>query len=114
MKTNPVIQPYLHAIGNYKYVTESDEHYSRQKAIQSKLEELDRLINKKGIRVKNYSDNKRAMALGLMYHGFAGSMLSPNGPLTTALKNAFVNGTDKQFSDAIYNFYTKVSNGKFN
>lgn len=103
-KNNPYLQPFLREDSHGTYITEADEHKVRQHSIKEKEDALERLMEQNGLNI-NLSPNKRAMALGLGYHGNMGFLFHPNGPATSKLHNAFVNGTDKQFSDAIYDFY---------
>lgn len=103
-ESNPYVQQFLKKDNNGIYLTEADEHRVRQHTIKEKDDILNRLINNNDLNI-NLSFNKRAMALGLIYHGYGKFLFNPNGPDSNRLHNAFVNGTDQQFSDAIYNFY---------
>lgn len=53
----------------------------------------------------NLSNNKRAMALGLLYRGDGTKLWNNAHPLS----QAFFNGTDKDFSNAIYNYYNSIN-----
>ena len=103
-ESNPYVQQFLKKDNNGIYLTEADEHRVRQHTIKEKDDILNRLINNNDLNI-NLSFNKRAMALGLIYHGYGKFLFNPNGPDSNRLHNAFVNGTDQQFSDAIYSFY---------
>ena len=103
-ESNPYVQQFLKKDNNGIYLTGADEHRVRQHTIKEKDDILNSLINNNDLNI-NLSPNKRAMALGLIYHGYGKFLFNPNGPDSNRLHNAFVNGTDQQFSDAIYNFY---------
>lgn len=99
-KNNTIIQKYLKRDNKGTYISKSDEHYVRQRSIRDKDEALQR--NLKGRKLSPY---KEAMALGMLYQGYGKLLFNPNGPETQKLNNAMWNGTDKDFHDAIYNFY---------
>ena len=102
--SNPYVQQFLKKDNNGTYLTEADEHKVRQHTIQEKDNTLNRLLKKNKLNIE-LSPNKRAMALGLIYQGYGKILFNPNGTDSNKLHNAFINGTDKQFSNAIYNFY---------
>ena len=58
--------------------------------------------NTKGIKP---SDTKRAITIGLLYHGHGPYIWKPNGPKTQRLHDALFKGTDQDFIDAVSNFY---------
>ena len=111
-ENNPLIQNYLKSVGATTSISEADEHYVRQHQIQDKVDTLNRLMKKNNINVK-MSPFKQAMAVGLVYHGLGKYLVKPSGALTQAISDAFKNGTDKQFANALANFYTQFQNGRF-
>lgn len=88
-ENNPIVQEYLHSKNGKRWVSEADEHYSRQRMLLDKEKTLNRLLKKKGLNLQ-LSPNKKAMAIGLVYHGFAPKLFS-----NPTLYNSFVNGTEK-------------------
>lgn len=109
---NPVVQQYLRNTGQYKYISEADEHFVRQQTIKDKNDTLDRLMQKNNINI-NISPNKRAMAIGIIYQGLANQLFNPKTSLAKQLQYTFINGTDQQFADSITNFYNIFQNGRF-
>lgn len=71
------------------------------------LKDLDRIWNNR-TKDKNISDFKKTLAYGLMWHGY-GPRLWNEGKSKESkrLYEAFQNGSDSEFSDAIYTFYKK-------
>ena len=68
------------------------------------LLELENILNRhtKGIKLSN---TKRAIAIGLLYHGFGPKLWNPNGPKTQRLNRALFNGSDQDFINAVTDFY---------
>jgi hypothetical protein len=61
---------------------------------------LEGVLNRRAKDLK-LSDNKRIMAMGVLYRGDGPKLWNKNHPLS----QAFFNGTDKDFSNAISNYY---------
>lgn len=73
-ESNPYVQQFLKKDNNGIYLTEADEHRVRQHTIKEKDDILNSLINNNDLNI-NLSPNKRAMALGLIYHGYGKFLL---------------------------------------
>lgn len=82
------------------YLTEKEESYFRNR----KLDEMQSIYDKYVDDNLHFSDKKRAMALALMYHGFGKRLWTDKGD---GLHNAFFNGSDYEFENAITSFYQK-------
>lgn len=82
------------------YLTEDEEVYFRNR----KLDEMLRIYNNNVDENIQFSDNKLAMALAMMYHGYGPRLWSEHGD---GLHNAFFNGSDYEFENAITSFYQK-------
>lgn len=78
------------------------------------LKDLDRIWNSR-TKNKNISDFKKTLAYGLMWHGY-GPRLWNEGKSKESkrLYEAFQNGSDSEFSDAIYTFYKKYDKDRAN
>ena len=68
------------------------------------LLELEDILDRRTIGVK-LSNTKRAIAIGLLYHGFGPKLWNPNGPKTQRLNRALFNGSDQDFINAVTDFY---------
>lgn len=78
------------------------------KFFRSKIKSLDidtGVIEKHLNPGQKISNVKRAIMLGLLYHGYGPKVWNPNGPLTRAINNSFYNGNDQEFIDSVYNLY---------
>jgi hypothetical protein len=65
---------------------------------------LEGVLNRRAKDLK-LSDNKRIMAMGVLYRGDGPKLWNKNHPLS----QAFFNGTDKDFSNAIFNYYNSIN-----
>lgn len=100
---NEHVKSFLKSKGRLKdpWLTDSE-----MKELQGKIiGGLETILNKHTKLSTPISDNKRVMAIGLMYHGFGPSLWNPNGPKTSKVSNALFNGSDKEMVDAVSNLY---------
>lgn len=82
------------------YLTDDEERLLRYRY----LDYLQKVYDKHVSSDLQISDKKKAMALGIMYHGFGPRLWSDNGD---GLHDAFFNGTDYEFEDQITKFYVE-------
>ena len=102
MTTNTTVKNFLKKNGRTKdpWLT----HDEMIKLQQQRFDELEKVIDRrtKGVKLSN---QKRAMLMGLLYHGFGPFVWTPNGPKTRAIHNALFKGKDSDLIEAISNFY---------
>lgn len=68
------------------------------------LSELENILDRHtdGIKLSNI---KRAIAIGLLYHGYGPYLWKPNGPRTQRLNETLFSGSDQDFINAVTDFY---------
>lgn len=102
MNTNARVKEFLRKNGRTKspWLT----HDEMIKLQNDSLMDLERILDRrtKGIQLSN---TKRAIAIGLLYHGFGPKIWNPNGPKTQRINRALFNGTDQDLINAVSDFY---------
>lgn len=102
MNTNAKVKEFLRKNGRTKNPWLS--HQEMIKLLNDTLLDLENILDKntKGIKLSN---TKRAIAIGLLYHGLGPKLWNPNGPKTQRLNRALFNGSDQDFIDAVTDLY---------
>lgn len=97
-KSNKDVVQYLKQTGrtNNPQLTDQEMKDLQNKSLQYYEEVLDKYTKD-----LNMSDTKRAVAIGLIYHGHGPKLWDKN----TKISKAFFNGTDNDFINAVTNFY---------
>ena len=98
VKTNNVVRNYLRKTGRTKdpWLTQEEMEQLQNQSLQYFEDVFEK--NTKGMKL---SDTKRAIAIGLLYHGHGPNLWNNKGNL----HDVFINGTDQDFIDAVSNFY---------
>ena len=98
VKNNNIVRNYLKKTGRTKnpQLTQKEMEQLQDQSLQYFEDVFEK--NTKGM---NPSNTKRAVAIGLLYHGHGPNLWNNKGNLY----NVFVNGTDQDFIDAVSNFY---------
>lgn len=109
-ETNVAVRKFLEDNGRTNSPWLTDEE---MKSLQAqKFDELENILTKhtKGVKL---SDIKRAIAIGLLYHGHGPKLWKPNGPKTRRLNTALFKGTDDDLINAVSDFYNGLNTERY-
>lgn len=101
-RTNNAVRNYLRKTGRTKnpWLTQKEMEQLQNQSLQYFENILEK--NTKGVKLSN---TKRAITIGLLYHGHGPQLWNPNGPKTQRMHDALFNGSDQNFIDSVSNFY---------
>lgn len=101
-RTNKAVRDFLKKTGRTRnpWLTQQEMEQLQNQSLQYFEDILEK--NTKGIKL---SDAKRAITIGLLYHGHGPYLWKPNGPKTQRMHDALFNGSDKEFIDSVSDFY---------
>ena len=104
MKYNKDVSRFLQETGrtNKPYLTNQEMRDLQNKSLKYYEDILDKYT--KGI---NLSDTKRAIAIGLIYHGHGPKLWNPTTAKQQRMSNALFKGTDQEFIDTVSDFYSE-------
>lgn len=101
MKYNKDVSRFLQETGrtNKPYLTDQEMKDLQNKSLEYYEDILDKYIT-------DISNTKRAIAIGLIYHGHGPKLWNPTTVKQQRMSNALFKGTDQEFIDAVSDFYS--------